>query len=193
MWLLTPHSSYLDSHVYSSCNEGLKSIIIGLSPYLSILGVSAGVGEKMGVVERVVMRLHQEREELYKTMEDFSLTAHQWSDIEEQQLSHSIKKLASCMEHCATAVSDLVSLHTSPKFLLSAICSYVEIFYSLEYCQCVLTVDGFQRVPALYSFRSGKSDSFFLFPSLSLSSVPSAPSPNTRLPPFNTLHGILFL
>ena len=59
-------------------------------------------------MERIVMRLHQEREEFFKTMEDFSLTAHQWSDLEEQQLSHSIKKLASCMEHCATAVSDLV-------------------------------------------------------------------------------------
>ena len=80
----------------------------------------------MGVVERIVMRLHQEREDLFKTMEDFSLTAHQWSDLEEQQLSHSIKKLASCMEHCATAVSDLVRLLY---LLISVISSYVCIEY----------------------------------------------------------------
>ena len=90
--------------LYSSHKVG---IILGLSPPSILIGC-AGVGEKMGVVERIVMRLHQEREDLFKTMEDFSLTAHQWSDLEEQQLSHSIKKLASCMEHCATAVSDLV-------------------------------------------------------------------------------------
>ena len=66
----------------------------------------------MGVVERIVTRLHQEREELVKTMEDFSLAAHQWSDLEEQQLSHSVRKLASCMEHCATAVADLVCTYT---------------------------------------------------------------------------------
>ena len=87
----------------------MKDIITGLSP-LSLPGLPAGVGDKMGVVERIVMRLHQEREDLFKTMEDFSLAAHQWSDFEEQQLSHSIKKLASCMEHCATAVSGLVRL-----------------------------------------------------------------------------------
>ena len=86
-----------------------------MSPYSARTGkqlysdIFAGVGDKLGVVERIVTRLHQEREELAKTMEDFSLTAHQWSELEEEQLSHSVKKMASCMEHCATAVTDLVS------------------------------------------------------------------------------------
>ena len=60
-------------------------------------------------MERIVTRLHQEREELVKTMEEFSLATERWSYVEQQQLSQCIKKLGSCMENCATAVTSLVS------------------------------------------------------------------------------------
>ena len=68
-----------------------------------------GVGEKVGVVERIVTRLHQEREELVKTMEDFSLAVERWSHLEqEQQLVQSINKFGSCVDNCATSITALV-------------------------------------------------------------------------------------
>ena len=68
-----------------------------------------GVGEKVGVVERIVTRLHQEREELVKTMEDFLLAAERWSHLEqEQQLVLSINKFGSCIDNCATSITALV-------------------------------------------------------------------------------------
>ena len=63
------------------------------------------------MVERVCARLHQEREDLVKTMEDFTLATDRWSTLEQQQLSHSIKKLGTCMDNCATAVNTLVSVY----------------------------------------------------------------------------------
>ena len=104
-----------DSHVYLYASQytcDMDSIIIGVSSFLDLVNYSypscVGVGDKLGVMERVVTRLPQEREDLVKTMEDFSLAAQRWSDLEQQQLSHSIKKMGSCMENCATAVTDLV-------------------------------------------------------------------------------------
>ena len=61
------------------------------------------------MVERVVTRLHQEREELVKTMEDFSLAVERWSHLEqEKQLVQSIKNFGSCIDHCTTSVTALV-------------------------------------------------------------------------------------
>ena len=68
-----------------------------------------GVGEKVGVVERIVTRLHQEREELVKTMEDFTLAIEHWSHLEqERQLVQSITKFGSCIDNCASSITALV-------------------------------------------------------------------------------------
>ena len=100
-----PHFCTIEFNLYQHTTCTVPPFI--LPPFYDGV-IYAGLGEKLGVVERVVIRLHQEREELIKTMQDFTVATDQWSYLEQQQFSRSIRKLSSCMENCATAVTELV-------------------------------------------------------------------------------------
>ena len=75
------------------------------------------LGEKMGAMERIAARLHNERETLHAAQDDFSVSVFHWA-ANEQVLTQPLQKLASSVEECNKALKDLVCIKvylTSPE------------------------------------------------------------------------------
>ena len=67
------------------------------------------LSEKLCVMEKVGNKLHDEREELLASQEDFSTVVFQWSMLE-PKITQPLQKLANCVDNCNTTLKSLVSL-----------------------------------------------------------------------------------
>ena len=65
------------------------------------------LGEKMCLMERIVTRLHGERETLQLAHEDFSVSLFHWA-ANEQVLTQPLQKLANCVDKCSHVLKRLV-------------------------------------------------------------------------------------
>ena len=65
------------------------------------------LGEKMSVMERIVARLHGERETLQLANDDFSVSLFHWA-ANEKIMTQPLQKLASCVEKCSHLLKSLV-------------------------------------------------------------------------------------
>lgn len=63
--------------------------------------------EKMSVLERIVVRLHSERETLQLAYDDFSVSLFHWA-ANEQVMTQPLQKLAGCVEKCSHFLKSLV-------------------------------------------------------------------------------------
>ena len=85
----------------------------------------AELADKMGTMERIASRLHNERESLHEVQEDLSVSVFQWA-ANENALTQTLQKLASCVEKCNTALKDLV-----------CVCVCVHLCVCVCVCVCV--------------------------------------------------------
>ena len=66
--------------------------------------------EKMSLLERIVARLHSERETLQLAYDDFSVSLFHWA-ANEQAMTQPLQKLASCVEKSSHNLKCLVLVH----------------------------------------------------------------------------------
>ena len=134
------------------------------------------LSEKLCVMEKVGNRLHEEREELLASQEDFSTVVFQWSMLE-PKITQPLQKLANCVDNCNTTLKSLVSL-------LPLLVSPSLLTFSLSLCPS-LSLSPSSPPPKLHLFSSSCSISSLPLTSSSSSSLPflcSPPSPSSLLP-----------
>ena len=133
------------------------------------------LSEKLCVMEKVGNRLHEEREELLASQEDFSTVVFQWSMLE-PKITQPLQKLANCVDNCNTTLKSLVSL-------LPLLISPSLLTFSLSLCPS-LSLSPSSPPPKLHLFSSSRSISSLPLTSSSSSSLPflcSPPSPSFSL------------